>query len=56
MKPDTIEEIIDKISIVKLLMSSGVCPKELVEAYSAKIETWEAEIDVINALTLESLP
>lgn len=49
MEPDTIQEIKNKINIVKLLLSSGVCTGELRDLYSAKIETWLAEIDMINA-------
>lgn len=51
IEADLIDEIINEISIIKLLITSGICTKELVDIYNAKIEVWEAEIDVINNLT-----
>jgi hypothetical protein len=51
MDADTIEEITQKINEMKILLSTGIFNKEIQEAYAAKIATWEAEIDMINALT-----
>lgn len=50
MKADSIPEIIEMINEMKSLLASGIYSKELVEKYNAKIETWEAEIDMVSAL------
>ena len=50
MELDTIEEITTKINEIKLILSLGILSEEIIDKYEAKIEIWQAEIEIIDIL------
>lgn len=54
MCEDTIEEINNKIYDIKLLLKVGDFSGEIKEMYEARIDTWEAEIYMIESLLLDN--